>query len=215
MKVNLQKESLNDKLKTNYAPVRVVEERDNYLVFKFSDKERDAFVFMVSFIISSGVTPTLFFKLPKSLQDKILEIFDIFIDIFSLPKQGSCFNMICVIGLGGLVVSYLIYLFLAKVFYFFFELRFIGDRLIIAKKDGNKEIVLDDDVKFSIEEGPAYKGGPIYKLNISYHYDFEYKTICLFSFGNSTVADLILERINKYLEQNKKSQSENNNDRAY
>ena len=76
--------------------------------------------------------------------------------------------------------------------------------MIIAKKEGKKEIVLDDDVKFSIEkEGGEYRR-PIYKLNVSYSCDYDYKKIVLFTFANRDVAKLLLERINEYLEQNKK-----------
>ena len=204
MKVNLQKDDLNDKLKAHHAHVRVIEERNDYLVFKFSDEARDAFVFMLSLFLSVVVTPTLFSKLSRSLQDRMLGIFDIFINIFSLPKQDSCITMIFFMGLAILVVSFFIYLFLAKVFHFFFELRFIGDKLIIAKKEGKKEIVLDDDVKFSIEkEGGEYRR-PLYKLNVSYSCDYDYKKIVLFTFANRDVAKLLLERINEYLEQNKK-----------
>ena len=82
MKVNLQKDDLNDKLKAHHAHVRVIEERNDYLVFKFSDEARDAFVFMLSLFLSVVVTPTLFSKLSRSLQDRMLGIFDIFINFF-------------------------------------------------------------------------------------------------------------------------------------
>ena len=101
-----------------------------------------------------------------------------------------------------LIIAYFIYLFLKKINFLFFELRFIGDKLKIINGNSEQEIVLSDDVKFSLEK--FYSRTVLYRLKVSYLRDDSVKDISLFNFSNYEGAELVLERINKYLEQNKK-----------
>ena len=89
-----------------------------------------------------------------------------------------------------------------KINFLFFELRFIGDKLKIINGNSEQEIVLSDDVKFSLEK--FYSRTVLYRLKVSYLRDDSVKDISLFNFSNYEGAELVLERINKYLEQNKK-----------
>ena len=97
-----------------------------------------------------------------------------------------------------IIVVYLIFLFLKKLNFLFFEVRFIGDKLTIINENSKKEIVLDHKVKFSIEKEPGYKATSLHILNISYYHNYSYEKIKLFNFSKSyKSAELVLERINK------------------
>lgn len=130
----------------------------------------------------------------------------IFMSIFTnnpeVFKKYFPFFIMAFMFVQVLIIAYFIYLFLKKINFLFFELRFIGDKLKIINGNSEQEIVLSDDVKFSLEK--FYSRTVLYRLKVSYLRDDSVKDISLFNFSNYEGAELVLERINKYLEQNKK-----------
>ena len=200
MKVNLQKEdSLNERLKATWTPVRVVEQGNDCLIFKFTG--RTFTLFFISCFISCFISALLGAFLP------LLSLYKgIFMSIFTnnpeVFKKYFPFFIMAFMFVQVLIIAYFIYLFLKKINFLFFELRFIGDKLKIINGNSEQEIVLSDDVKFSLEK--FYSRTVLYRLKVSYLRDDSVKDISLFNFSNYEGAELVLERINKYLEQNKK-----------
>lgn len=200
MKVNLQKDSLNERLKSTWTPVRVVEQGNDCLIFKFTG--RTFTLFFISCFISCFISALLGAFLP------LLSLYKgIFMSIFTnnpeVFKKYFPFFIMAFMFVQVLIIAYFIYLFLKKINFLFFELRFIGDKLKIINGNSEQEIVLSDDVKFSLEK--FYSKTVLYRLKVSYLRDDSVKDISLFNFSNYEGAELVLERINKYLEQNKKS----------
>lgn len=200
MKVNLQKDSLNERLKATWTPVRVVEQGNDCLIFKFTG--RTFTLFFISCFISCFISALLGAFLP------LLSLYKgIFMSIFTnnpeVFKKYFPFFIMAFMFVQVLIIAYFIYLFLKKINFLFFELRFIGDKLKIINGNSEQEIVLSDDVKFSLEK--FYSRTVLYRLKVSYLRDDSVKDISLFNFSNYEGAELVLERINKYLEQNKKS----------
>ncbi len=199
MKVNLQKDSLNERLKATWTPVRVVEQGNDCLIFKFTG--RTFTLFFISCFISCFISALLGAFLP------LLSLYKgIFMSIFTnnpeVFKKYFPFFIMAFMFVQVLIIAYFIYLFLKKINFLFFELRFIGDKLKIINGNSEQEIVLSDDVKFSLEK--FYSRTVLYRLKVSYLRDDSVKDISLFNFSNYEGAELVLERINKYLEQNKK-----------
>ena len=58
MKVNLQKDSLNERLKATWTPVRVVEQGNDCLIFKFTG--RTFTLFFISCFISCFISALFF-----------------------------------------------------------------------------------------------------------------------------------------------------------
>ncbi len=205
MKVNLQKEdSLNERLKATWTPVRVVEQGNDCLIFKFTG--RTFTLFFISCFISCFISALLGAFLP------LLSLYKgIFMSIFTnnpeVFKKYFPFFIMAFMFVQVLIIAYFIYLFLKKINFLFFELRFIGDNLKIINGNSEQEIVLSDNVKFSLEK--FYSKTVLYRLKVSYLRDDSVKDISLFNFSNYEGAELVLERINKYLEQNKKSKGLN------
>ena len=189
---------LNENLKKSWTThVRVFEKGNNYLVLK--DTSQTITLFILSFLFGSFVSILLSsfsFSLSKGL-------FKIFFTTFGEEKKYFLHFMFSFSFLEIAIISCCIFLILKKFNFFFLELRFIDDRLKIINGNREQEILLSDDVIFSIDT--FYSNGTIYRLNCSYFgvgNDSITKTIPLLCFGTSKDAKLVLERINKYLEQN-------------
>lgn len=205
MKVNLQKEdSLNERLKATWTPVRVVEQGNDCLIFKFTG--RTFTLFFISCFISCFISALLgaFLPLFSFYKGIFMSIFTNNPEVF---KKYFPFFIMAFMFVQVIFVAYFIYLFFKKINLFFFELRFIGDNLKIINGNSEQEIVLSDNVKFSLEK--FYSKTVLYRLKVSYLRDDSVKDISLFNFSNYEGAELVLERINKYLEQNKKSKGLN------
>ena len=198
MNADLQKDPLNETLKSSLTPIRVFEKGNDYLVLKFTGQTFT--LFLISLICACFVSALLSGILAPLLMGLV---FNLFLHTLDSCKEYVGFFIISFLFVEVLVIAYFIYLFLRKLNIFFFEVRFIGDRLKIINGNTEQEILLSDDVKFSIEK--IYTRTSKYRLNVSYICNESVKEINLFHFSNYEGAELVLNRINKYLEQNKKS----------
>ena len=116
MKVNLQKDSLNERLKATWTPVRVVEQGNDCLIFKFTG--RTFTLFFISCFISCFISALLGAFLP------LLSLYKgIFMSIFTnnpeVFKKYFPFFIMAFMFVQVLIIAYFIYLFLKKINFLF------------------------------------------------------------------------------------------------